>query len=267
MADIDFLGMGNKAKPSTESAVGGGIGGLLGMATGNPLLSALLAQAGSYAFSKILGQTSPYEEAAGSMLAAQQELLPQLQRQAAGLPTVATENIKRQLRQEGTRQGQAFAASASRQGIRGTTPGAAQQGRVAAATTQAIGNQLGQAQLAAQQQLLGVGAQGLQAQGIAEQQQAAQQQQFMSDIGAFMGWYGQNKTNPMALEMMGLLRKLLGYQSGFMGQMLQGPPPKTPTPEYPLPSMLNPPAPLLTPRQNVFKPKSDISRAFGPGGV
>ena len=254
------MGMGAGAGAGGAAAVGGGLGGTLGMITGNPLLAALLAQAGSRMFSSFFGGASPYEQAAGQMLGAQRELIPQLQRQAAGLPTIATENIKRQLRQEGTRQGQAFAASAQRQGIAGMAPATAQQGRIAAATTEAIGNQLAQAQLAAQQQLLGVGAQGMQAQGLIEQRQQATQQQFMSDIGAFMGWYQQNQYDPLAMEMMDALRQLFGYQTKFMSRMTQGLPANPPYRVYPMRSTLNPPA-----RQTSYRPPV-VRPAFRPGG-
>lgn len=176
----------------------------------NPLAAAVAGQLATSVLGGLFGGESPFEQATGQFLQAGQDLIPQLQRQAAGLPTAATRAQMGQLQQQATRAGQSFAASAQRQGIGGgrTTPGRAQQGRVQAAQLQAQGNILGQAQLTAQQQLLGIGSQGLRAQAGIEQGELAGKQQFLGGIADFMAWYRQNKNDQLTSDMFELLRSL-----------------------------------------------------------
>ena len=177
----------------------------------NPLAAAIAGEVAMRGLGGLFGGESPYEQAAGQYLQAGQQLIPQLQRQAAGQPTAATQAQMGQLQQQATRMGQSYAASAQRAGIGGgrTPPGRAQQGRVQAAQLTAQGNILGQAQLSAQQQLLGIGAQGFRAQAGIEQAELAGKQQFLTGIADFMAWYRQNKNDSLTQEMFDLLRGLI----------------------------------------------------------
>jgi hypothetical protein len=155
----------------------------------DPITQAILAQVGGQIvgslFESISGPSAG-EQAIGQQLGIGQTLIPQLQAQAAGRPTAATQAQMGQLRQQGTRMQQSYAASAQRQGIAGTTPARAQQGRLQAATLQGMAGVLGQAQVSAQQQLGGLYGQGLSYQRQVEAQRAGGQQQLAGSIASIM---------------------------------------------------------------------------------
>ena len=173
--------------------IGGAAGGGLGALTGNPILMAILTNLGAQAATELMGtvfgSTSPAEQAAGQMTGIGQQLIPQLQAQAAGLPTAATQAQQRQLQQATTRMGQSYAASARRSGMGSPTlgggqptPSRAQQGRYQAAQIGAMGNIMGQSQIAAQQQLGGLYGQGLEMQRGIEMQESAARGEAVSNI-------------------------------------------------------------------------------------
>lgn len=189
----------------------------LGFLAENPLLAAIGGQAATSILGGLFGSTSPFEQASQQALQAQQQLIPQLQRQAAGLPTAATRAQMGQLQQSATRAGQSFAASAQRQGIAGTTPSRAQQGRVQAAQIQGQANILGQSQLAAQQQLLGIGAQGFAGQQQIEAGELAGKQQFLTGLGDFMAWYRQNKDSQLGRDMFEWLKSEIALTRATTG--------------------------------------------------
>ena len=198
---------GKPAVAGTAAGAGGtAIGAVTGFLTANPILAMIAAELGTQVLGRLFGGTSPFEQAAGQQLGATGALLPQLQRQAAGLPTAATAGQMRQIGQAQTRAQQSYAASAQRAGIAGTTPARAQQGRLQAAGVEAMGGILGQAQLTAQQQLIGLRGQAMTAQQQIEMQELQARQQFMSGLGAFMAMYRQNKGNALWEEMFGLVR-------------------------------------------------------------
>ena len=177
----------------------------------NPLLASLLASIGYNMFGQLTG-SSPAEQAAQQQIGIGKTLIPQLQAQAMGQPTMATEMQMRQIKQQGTRMGQSYAASAQRQGIPGTTPARAQQGRMQVATAGAMGDILGQAQQSAQAQLGGLYAGGVSAQQLMEQQKAANKQAFMGGLGEFMGWYRENKADAQAQRVLDMAMVLLGLK-------------------------------------------------------
>lgn len=214
MATAPFINISPQSQPSaTGSTIGGILGGALGTIAGNPLLGAILAQAGSVALGNLFASESPYEQATQQNLSVGQALIQQLQRQAAGQPTAATRAQQQQLQQQAKRMQQSYAASAQRAGIGGTTPARAQQGRLQSAMLESMGGIMGQAQQSAQQQLLGVYGQGLQAQAQLEAQENAAKQQFMSSLGSLMSWYRQNKSDAQAQEFMNYYKRILDLQT------------------------------------------------------
>jgi hypothetical protein len=184
------------------SAVGAGIAGAagaglapIGAAAGGGLLSSPIIQAilgtvgGNLLGGLFGGGQSPFEENVAQRLGITQQLIPQLQAQAAGQPTAATRAAGMQLSQQMKRLQQSYAASAQRQGIAGTTPARAQQGRLQAAKVQGMAGIMGASQIAAQQQLgqLAAGAPAQQFQ--IEQQRRQQKREFLTGIGQVMAEY------------------------------------------------------------------------------
>jgi hypothetical protein len=189
----------------------------------DPITQAILAQVGGQIvgslFESISGP-SAVEQAIGQQLGIGQTLIPQLQAQAAGRPTAATQAQMGQLRQQGTRMQQSYAASAQRQGIAGTTPARAQQGRLQAATLQGMAGVLGQAQVSAQQQLGGLYGQGLSYQRQVEAQRAGGQQQLAGSIASIMANREQLRSLELESEadkeqwmwLQNILKSLVGQQ-------------------------------------------------------
>ena len=160
---------------------------------------------------------SPMEQATTQQLAIGRQLIPQLQAQAQGQPTLATQNAQRQLRQMTTRAQQAYGGTALRRGVGQTTPSAVQQQRFRQAETQAMGNIMAQSQIAAQQQLQQLYGQGLASQQQLEMQRQQNRAQFMSWLGEFMAYYRQNKNDPQAQELLQELLRLTGLQTKLLG--------------------------------------------------
>ena len=190
-----------------QAAVGTGLTALGTALTGNPLAGLLLSAIGTEVLGGIFGSQSPFEQAIQQQVMAGNQLLPQLQAQAAGQPSAASRGIQQQLRQQTTSAQQSFAASATARGG-GGTPVAAQQARFREAETGALATLLGQQQLGAQQQLLGVTRAGLGAQGLLEQQENQARGQLMSDISRFLG--GRAEGARLAPELESLREDLLG---------------------------------------------------------
>jgi hypothetical protein len=177
--------------------VGGAIGGGLGALTGNPILMAILTNLGAQAATELMGsffgRTSPAEQAAGQMTGIGKELIPQLQAQARGERTAATDAQLRQLQQATTRMQQSYGASARRSGLGAPTLGGgqptvsrAQQGRYQAAQLGAMGDIMGRSQLAAQQQLGGLYTQGFEAQRQIEAQELASRGRAVGGLVQYM---------------------------------------------------------------------------------
>lgn len=151
---------------------------------GSQLIQMLLGQFGGQMIGGLFGGgQTPFEQSAAQGLVARQGLISQLQQQAAGQPTAGTRAASRQLSQQVNRLQQSYAASASRQGIAGTTPGRAQQGRLQAAKIEGLGNIMGASQIAGRQQLGQLLGGAPQQQLIAETQRREARSGFLSGIG------------------------------------------------------------------------------------
>lgn len=184
----------------------------------NPLVQAIIAQLGAQAVSSLItGGPTPFQEAIQPGLAVGEPLTRQLQREAAGLPTAATRGQMAQVRQQGQRMAQSFATSARRSGLLGpvqATTSRVQQGRIQAATAQAMVPELGRQQRFAQQQL---GTMYGQALGAAERVEAAESQglaNFMTGLANFMAFRNASRGDPQSEEFMSLLRAIFGGQPG-----------------------------------------------------
>jgi hypothetical protein len=152
----------------------------------NPFTAAIASNIGADILGGLTGTDSPFATAIGEQLRAGQQLIPQLQAQARGEPSVASQNIQRQLRQQTTSAQQSFAAGATARGG-GGTPVAAQQARFREAETGALGNLLGQLQLGSQSALLGLGQNALEQQNLLEIESARNKQAFAEGITDFFG--------------------------------------------------------------------------------
>ena len=175
----------------------------------HPLLAQGAASIGYNLFQGLFGGPSELEQLAAQQAAVGQSLIPQLQAQAAGQPTVATQAQMGQLQQASRKMGQSYAASAQRRGTAGTTPSAAQQGRLQAAEVQGMANIMGQSQIAAQQQLGGIFQQGVQTQSLVEQITGQKKEDFMSGMGTFLGWYRQNQQDEQGQEFMDVIKQFV----------------------------------------------------------
>ncbi len=210
------------AAAGTAAAGGGILSGITGFLTANPLLAALAAVQGVKTIGGFLSGPSPYEQAASQQLGIGGPLISQLQQQAAGLPTAATEAQMRQLGQVQTGAQQSYAASARRQGIAGTTPARAQQGRLQAAGIEARAGLLGQAQTSAQQQLGGIYGRGLTAQAQVEAQRRQADQQFYAGLAEFMQYYRANKGEPLAEQALELFLQQAQLTMPLLRQAVAG---------------------------------------------
>ncbi len=176
--------------------MGAAIGGVaLSEILSNPIMQVILPQLAAPIISRLFGSSSPYENLVKQQAGAMKTLMPQLQNQAAGMPTAATQAQMNQLSQEMNRMQQAYSASASRQGITGTTPARAQQGRLQGAKVQAMGNILGNAQTSAQQTLAGLAGSGMEQLGMLDIREEQSRQGFYNDLAEAMKAYSQIKEN------------------------------------------------------------------------
>lgn len=200
-AAIGFMGPVASGLGLSGAAAGAGIWGTLSGMAASPLWGPLMAMGGTSLLERFLSPQTAYEKASGQMMQAGMSILPELQRQAAGLPTAVSKNIIRQVRQAGTRQQQAYATSARRGGMLGQLPGGStpyrvQQGRIQGDIRQVMGQRLSEAQLAAQGQLAGFAQGGMRAaerQGIYREESGAI---MMRSLGRWMQQYSANKGNP-----------------------------------------------------------------------
>lgn len=204
-------------------AGGGGMLASLGaFASAHPILAAILAAQGLDVVQNLagglFGGPSPMEQAAAQQMGIGKQLIPQLQAQAVGQPTLATQAQGLQLRQMTTRAQQAYGGSALSRRVGQTTPSAVQQQRFRQAETGAMGNIMAQSQLAAQQQLQGLYTGGLGMQQQMEAQAAQSRQQFMSGLAGFMAMYQQDKSDPEMQEILESIKRLAGLQERLVSQ-------------------------------------------------
>lgn len=162
--------------------------------------AAILAQLGMSLFDQLggfFGRPSGAEAEAQRTAGIGGTLIPQLQAQAAGQPTAATEAQISRMGEDITRAQQAYATSAQRGGIAGTTPARVQiGGRLEAARQRGIADIMGRGMLGAQQQLGGLYGAGVQTLERMELQQQMRRQQLGQDIGAVIGMYKAGQTTP-----------------------------------------------------------------------
>lgn len=150
------------------------------------IATALMVLQGINLVQDMVAGPSQYEQELQRGAGIGKDLVPQLQRQAAGLPTVQTQAMQRETQRAVNRLQQSYATSASRQGV-GRTAQRAQQGRLQAAGMEAQLQTRGQAMGQAQQalgQLYGASMQGM---GQYKAEQGAKKRALYSGIGQLMG--------------------------------------------------------------------------------
>ncbi len=196
--------------PPGLSAGGSQLGMTLGSLMGHPLWGAIIGNIGSSLLSRIFGPQLPYGQYGEEQAQAMSAMLPELRTAAAGQPTAGSRAIRAQVRTEGTQMQQSYATGARRRGMVGGLPGgtapyAAQQGRVQAATQAEMIQRLGQYQTSAQQTLAGIQPSAMQHLGISQQADVEDRNATMAALGRFSTYYGANRNNPQAQEMMQFL--------------------------------------------------------------
>jgi len=144
----------------------------------------------------IFPQESPAEKYARMMLAQRQQLINQLQPQAAGQPSAASRGVEAALKQATNRYMQAYGASAQQQGIAGTTVAKAQQGRMAAGVQQAMAQARGQLATSAQQQIGALTQGAMQTQLSLEMQEQQAKSTFFNSLGELFGMKQGGKLDP-----------------------------------------------------------------------
>lgn len=176
--------------------------------------------------SSLFGGASPADTQVQADLVSRRQLIQTLTQQATGQPSAVSKASEAALRQATSRYMQSYGASARQAGISGTTPARAQQGRMAAAGTQAMIQQRGQLALGAQQQL-GVLTQGaLQTQIDMENAEYAAKGVFYQGLGELFGSKQDGTLSPeiqkkfdelIALARMWATGSSRGSQSGGRG--------------------------------------------------
>jgi len=200
---------------------------VIGELLNSPLGKTLAQFSGAAAIGKLMDMIegpSPYEQAAEQQVGIGRTLIPQLQAQAAGQPTAATQAQMGQLSQEVNRLQQSYGASATRGGMggpvgRGGLPTAtrAQQGRQQVGKVQAMGGIMGQSQISAQQQLGGLYGQGMQMQGSLEMEQRTARNNMISSFGDA---YSANKLEPELQNSLNKSNDMLARLSTAISQLI-----------------------------------------------
>ena len=149
----------------------------------SPISSAFSSISGG--IRNIFGGSNNYEELIQQQLAAGAPVIASFQQEAAGIPSQATRNTMRQVRQNTTAAQQSYAASATARGT-GGTPVAAQQARFRAAETRTLGNVLGAAQQNASNQLSSMYQTATAQQGALEEAERQYRIQFMYALANFI---------------------------------------------------------------------------------
>lgn len=187
----------------------------------DPVTIATLAYTGYKIGSGIYGAVteSPAERAVRQQLASRQQLIATLTPQAQGQPTAISRASESALRQATQRYMQSYGASARQAGISGTTPARAQQGRIQAASQQALVQQRGQLALGAQQQIGALTAGSLQTQIDLENAEFAAKNTFYQSLGELFGRQTGGTLDPELMELLNEIRDLArgSGQSGLSG--------------------------------------------------
>jgi hypothetical protein len=201
------------------NAVAPGLGTVLGGMLKHPLWGAILGKMGSGIIGRFLGDELPYGQFAEEQLSAINQMLPELRTAAAGQPTAASRAITDQVQTAVNRSQQAFATGARRAGTVGGLPGGtapyrAQQGRVQVAGQQALRQELGANQRAAQQTLAGLAPTAFQHAGITQMSALQRSDDLMGALGRMNRQYLQNQFDPQFQKMMEFLRAYLFETAG-----------------------------------------------------
>ena len=199
------LGTPGKLSSLTPGNVAGGAGGsIIGLLTGNPIAGYIASALLSNLAGSLFQSQSPYEKAIKSQLGYSQGILPMLQQEAQGIPSLATKNTMQSVSQEVNRLQQALAATAQRNAPAKTTVGRSEQvgqQRYQQAKTQAYGNILAQQQANARATLLGLSGQAMQGQLGLEMQDRTDRQSTLASLGTVMAQYKQYKEMPDFMKM------------------------------------------------------------------
>jgi len=190
----------------------------------SPIIQMILGQAGGRLLEGLLGggQTG-FESATQQGLAARTQLIGDLQQQARGLPTAATQAQSRMITREQTRLQQSFGASAQRQGLSGTTPARAQQGRLQAAGLEARAIGRGQLQQSAQQQLGQLTGRAPEQQLIAETQRREARKSFLGGISSIISEARQQESEGVLdADTREAIQTLLDFVKGLRGSLVTG---------------------------------------------
>lgn len=205
-----------------------GLGSAAGSILSSPIVQAILGSIGGNILGSLFGDSGTgFEEATAQRLGIGQTLIPQLQQEAAGLPSIATQAQQAQAGAAINRLQQSFAASATRAGMggpvgRGGLPTAtrAQQGRLQAAGLSAKLQIAGQGQRFAQQQLAQLyGGAAPFAERIDIQRRQAMRQG-LSDIGSIIGQYRADRdagsVDSRYQELIDMLFSTISNQQGLL---------------------------------------------------
>lgn len=193
----------------------------------DPITIATLASIGINLAGQVggmFGGPSPAEQAIQQQVGIGQQLIPELQRQMAGGTTPGIMASERRLKEETTRAGQTYAASARRRGVAGTIPAAAQQGRIEAGMIRGLADIRGSAAQSAQQQLAGLyrGA-PMQLAGL-EAARGEEQRGMFEDIGAIMGYYQSRGEREEDAEYTDMMERFMALLESMYGNGTQSAP-------------------------------------------
>lgn len=227
----------------------------------HPLAAMVLTQVGSLAVNKFLEEIqgpSPYQQTIDQQAGMYQQMMPQLQKQAAGGMTPQLQGQFGQINRQVSQTQQTYGSQArAGSGTARTIPGRAQGARIAAAGVETKGQAIASSAQQAQNALLGIGQSAQQQQGLLEQQRSAKITQLLANIGTMYAEYKlmeqQGQINEYAKRNYELMnawfKKELGIEmsgqpaSGLSGQ---------------IPGSLSPVEPTLTklPMRNINNPSS-----------
>jgi hypothetical protein len=197
------------------------MGGFLASAGAAELLKMLAVSAGSDILAglgeSIRGKT-PYETMMGNQAGYMNQLLPDLANEARGIPSMATRNAMRESGMDINRYQQSYMASMARANpgaTKTTAPQRAGTGKFARMKEEANRDILGQAQVGARNQLLGLGQNAQTMVGLAEQRRQLRRDEFNQNISDFLGFH-RGLNDPAAKSRLdsifGLIKQLFGVQ-------------------------------------------------------
>lgn len=195
----------------------------------------LLSEVGGEIISRLMpSRNSPYEQSVKQGMGYGQRLMPEIYSEAMGQPSMATRNTMRNLGEEVNRAQQSYAASAQRSapsmtGL--TTPVREQQNRLQAAKIRGYGDILGQAQTAAQSEIMNIYGTATTEQRAIEMQNQQAHSDLMSGIAGLVGDYKgmqadaefKRQMQPYLKSVYSMLLKIFGGQlpSSSAGNAMQ----------------------------------------------